>query len=195
MTQMKAMETLYVTSRDDWRAWLGENHKIRKEIWLIYYKKHTGKPRIPYDDAVEEALCYGWIDSLVRRIDDEKYAQKFTPRKKKSNWSELNKKRAEKMINKSRMTKAGLDIFKDALPNNKKDVKPKSPKNGFAIPPDLKKALKTDSKVWRNFSGFPPSYQKQCVGWITSAKKEETRARRLAEIIKLTSQKKKIGMK
>ncbi|MGB2982026.1 MAG: hypothetical protein WBC77_12350, partial [Candidatus Zixiibacteriota bacterium] len=101
-------KTLYVTNRDDWRAWLRKNHSSQKEVWLIYYKKHTGKPRIPYDDAVEEALCYGWIDSTIKRIDEEKYAQKFTPRSEKSNWSELNKRRAKKMIREGRMTQAGL---------------------------------------------------------------------------------------
>ncbi|MCK4440294.1 hypothetical protein KAU85_04855, partial [Candidatus Bathyarchaeota archaeon] len=77
---MKTTGKLYVTNRDDWRAWLRRNHDAKKEVWLIYYKKHTGKPRIPYDDAVEEALCFGWIDSIIKKIDDEKFAQKFTPR-------------------------------------------------------------------------------------------------------------------
>lgn len=105
---MKTTKKLYVKSRDEWRSWLQNNHAAEKEIWLIYYKKHTGKPRIPYDDAVEEALCFGWIDSIVKRIDDEKYIQKYTPRKDKSIWSELNKKRTEKMIKQGRMTEAGL---------------------------------------------------------------------------------------
>jgi len=90
---MKITKTLYVTTRDEWRSWLEKNHKSEKEIWLIYYKKHTGKPRIPYDDAVEEALCFGWIDSIIKRIDEKKYAQKFSPRKQNSVWSDLNKKR------------------------------------------------------------------------------------------------------
>ena len=77
---MKTTETLYVTNRDDWRSWLEQNYTIKKEIWLIYYKKHSRKPRIPYDDAVEEAICFGWIDSIIQKIDEEKFAQKFTPR-------------------------------------------------------------------------------------------------------------------
>lgn len=105
---MKMNKTLYVTNRDDWRAWLNKNHKTEKEVWLIYYKNHTGKPTIPYDVAVEEALCFGWIDSIVKRIDDERYMQKFTPRKTNSNWSELNKKRVKKMIKEGRMTEAGM---------------------------------------------------------------------------------------
>ena len=89
---MRLTKELYVTNREDWRAWLEQNHATEKEVWLLYYKKHTGKPTIPYDDAVEEALCFGWIDSTVKRIDDEKYTQKFTPRNDRSVWSESNKK-------------------------------------------------------------------------------------------------------
>src|SRR5256885_14789235 len=105
---MKISKTLYVTSRDDWRAWLEKNHETEKEVWLIYYKKHTNRPRIPYDDAVEEALCFGWIDSIVQKIDDERYAQKFTPRKSSSKWSESNKRRVRKLLQEGRMTQAGL---------------------------------------------------------------------------------------
>jgi uncharacterized protein YdeI (YjbR/CyaY-like superfamily) len=101
-------EELYVANRDDWRAWLKENHDARKEVWLIYYKKQTGKPSISYDDSVEEALCFGWVDSIIKKIDDEKFARKFTPRTGKSTWSEANKKRVEKMIREGKMTETGL---------------------------------------------------------------------------------------
>ena len=93
---MEATKTLYVTHWKEWREWLEKNYATKQEAWLIYYKKHTGKPIIPYDDAVEEAICFGWIDSIIKRIDDEKYARKFTPRTEDSRWSELNKKRAKK---------------------------------------------------------------------------------------------------
>ncbi len=112
---MKITKTLYVTTRDEWRSWLEENHKSEKEIWLIYYKKHTGKPRIPYDDAVEEALCFGWIDSIIKRIDEEKYTQKFSPRKQNSAWSDLNKKRVKKLIEEGKMTKAGYETVKEGI--------------------------------------------------------------------------------
>jgi len=114
---MQANKELYVTNRDDWRAWLKVNHAIKKEIWLIYYKKHTGKPRILYDAAVEEALCFGWIDSIVKKIDAEKYAQKFTPRKDTSGWSEPNKRRVERMIKQGRMTEAGMARIRAAKKN------------------------------------------------------------------------------
>ena len=105
---MKITKTLYVTNRKEWRNWLLNNFDSKPEIWLIYYKKHTGKPRILYNDAVEEALCFGWIDSTIKRVDEEIYVQKFTPRKARSIWSDLNRKRAEKMINAGLMTSAGL---------------------------------------------------------------------------------------
>jgi uncharacterized protein YdeI (YjbR/CyaY-like superfamily) len=92
------MKQLYVTTRDKWRRWLAKHYATETGIWLIFYKKETSKPTIPYEDAVEEALCFGWVDSIIKKIDAEKYARKFTPRKDKSNWSELNKKRAKKMI-------------------------------------------------------------------------------------------------
>jgi len=111
---MKLTDELYVTNRDDWRQWLRKNYATKKEICLIYYKKHTGKPSIPYDDSVEEALCYGWIDNIIRRIDDEKFARSFTPRKPKSEWSEANKKRARKMIKEGKMTEAGLAKIREA---------------------------------------------------------------------------------
>ena len=108
---MEITESLYVTNRDDWHDWLLMHHKSKNEIWLIFFKKHTGRPRIPYDDAVEEALCFGWIDSTIKRIDEETFAQKFTPRKAKSQWSNLNIERVRKLIKLNKMTKAGLDKF------------------------------------------------------------------------------------
>jgi uncharacterized protein YdeI (YjbR/CyaY-like superfamily) len=112
---MNPLTMLYVTTRDEWRAWLAEHHDTEKEVWLVSYKKHTGRPQIPYDDAVEEALCFGWIDSLVKTIDDERFAQKFTPRKEKSNWSESNKGRVRKLVREGRMTEAGLATAKGIL--------------------------------------------------------------------------------
>src|SRR2546425_7833902 len=105
---MDISQTLHVTSRDEWRAWLATHYQLETEVWLIYYKKHSGQPRISYDHAVEEALCFGWIDSIVKRIDEEKYAQKFTPRRNWTNWSPSNKQRMRRLIQEGRMTGAGL---------------------------------------------------------------------------------------
>lgn len=183
-----------MTNRDDWRAWLKRNHSSQKEVWLIYCKKHTGKPRIPYDDAVEEALCYGWIDSTVKRIDDEKYARKFTPRNEKSNWSELNKKRARKMIKAGRMTQAGLAKFKQAGKQKDRETKDRPSSKRLVIPPDLKKALSVNKKVLQTFNDFAPSYRRLYIAWITAAKRKETREKRIKQTVKWSAENKKPGM-
>src|SRR5262245_46769206 len=105
---MKAFKTLPATDRENWRIWLAKNHASEKEVWLTFAKKHTGRAGMSYEESVEEALCYGWIDSTVKRINDESYARKFTPRTDTANWSELNKRRAEKCIREGRMTEVGL---------------------------------------------------------------------------------------
>jgi len=191
---MKMPKTLYVVNRDDWRAWLKKNHQTAKDIWLIYYKKHTSKPRIPYEDAVEEALCFGWIDSTVKRIDDEKYAQKFTPRSDKSKWSQLNIKRAKKMIKQKRMTKAGLAKFKEVDKKRKKELIAKPTNKKLVFPVDLKKALATNKKALQNFDNFAPSYKKLYVGCIMDAKRKETREKRIKQTVKWSAQNKKPGM-
>ncbi|MCK4320636.1 YdeI/OmpD-associated family protein [Candidatus Bathyarchaeota archaeon] len=191
---MKITEKLHVTNRDDWRAWLRKNYDTKKEVWLIYYKRHTGKPRIPYDGAVEEALCFGWIDNLVKKIDDEKFAQKFTPRKGKSKWSEANKKRARKMIKEGKMTKAGLAKIREAKSNGEW-FKTAPVKKELVIPAYIKKAFATNEKALDNFNNLANGYKRQLVGWITSAKRGETRKRRLTEAIRLLEQNKKLGMK
>lgn len=110
---MEMEEIIYIRDRAGWRAWLKKNYGNKKGIWLIFYKKHSGKPSIPYDDAVEEALCFGWIDSTVKKIDDERYAQRFTPRSKRSRWSESNIRRANDMIDRGLMTEHGMSLFKN----------------------------------------------------------------------------------
>ena len=104
---MEIGETIYVTTREEFRAWLDENHKIKKEIWLIQYKKVTKKPSLNYDEAVEEAICYGWIDGFKKGMEDDRYATRFTKRRQKSNWTEANKERARRMIEEGKMTEAG----------------------------------------------------------------------------------------
>ena len=108
---MNLGKTLYVANRRQWRSWLAKNYAKKKEVWLVYYRKSSGKLRIPYNDAVEEALCYGWIDSILKSIDKEKFAQRFTPRKPKSNLSEMNKERIRRLIKKRKMTATGLNAI------------------------------------------------------------------------------------
>lgn len=191
---MKMTETLYVTDRDTWRTWLEKNHGTKKGVWLIYYKKHTGKPSIAYDDAVEEALCFGWIDSTIQKLDEEKYARKYTPRSIQSTWSASNIKRAQKMIKKGRMTKAGLALFEALKKNPKKASRPRTAEKEITIPSDLKKALTKNINALKNFNNFAPSYRKIYILWIADAKKRETRERRIKHVVKWSEKNEKPGM-
>jgi uncharacterized protein YdeI (YjbR/CyaY-like superfamily) len=178
---MKMRKTLYVTSREKWRAWLTKHYQSETEVWLIYYKKHSGQPRIAYDHAVEEALCFGWIDSLVKRIDDEKFAQKFTPRRDGAKWSALNKRRLRKLIREGRMTEAGLAKIDVAMLSEEAPAKPG--KGELDIPRFVKQALMANAKAWENFRSLAPSRRKAYIRLIMDAKKEETRQQRLRETV------------
>ncbi len=191
---METSGKLYVTSRDDWRAWLRRNHDTKKEVWLIYYKKQTGKPSIPYDDSVEEALCFGWIDSIIKKIDDEKFARKFTPRKAKSKWSEANKKRAKRMMKEGKMEEAGLARIMEAKKGGEW-FKTAPVTKELVIPLYVKEALAKNKKALDNFNNLAKSYKRQYIGWIAGAKMEETRRRRIAEAIRLLEKNEKLGMK
>jgi len=191
---VKRIDELHMASRDDWRTWLEKNHSTKREVWLIFYKKHTEEPSISYDDAVEEALCFGWIDSIVKRIDDVKFVRKFTPRKPDSRWSELNKKRANKMIDEGKMTKAGLVLINQAKERGQW-LKSARLKKDFTVPQYIEHALQSNDKALSNFRKLAPSYKRQYVGWVDSAKKEETRRRRLAEVIRILEKNEKLGMK
>ena len=185
---------IYLSSREEWRYWLEKNHLSKKEIWLIYYKKHTGKPRIPYDDAVEEAICFGWIDSLIKRIDEDTYCQKFTPRKTSSSWSELNKQRVKKMIALGRMTPYGLAKVEAAKTSGEWNKKPR-PDSLFTMPAELIKALSINQVAKMNFNGFSPATQRNFMGWINSAKQLQTKTNRIEQTVQMAEQNKKLGMK
>ena len=190
---MRRKKELYFTNRKDWRAWLAEYHGTEKEVWLVYYKKASGKPILSYDDSVEEALCFGWVDSIITRIDAAKFARKFTPRKTGSKWSEANKERAEKMIKEGKMTSAGLAKVQDAKETGKWFNTPA--KRELTIPSYLEEELARNKKAFGFYNRLAPGYKRIAVAWIDSAKKEETRKKRLAEFIGLLEQNKKLGMK
>lgn len=153
----------------------------------MFYKKNSGKPRIPYNDAVEEALCFGWIDSIVKPIDGAKYAQRFTPRKAGSNLSAMNEERIRRLIKQRKMTSAGLAAIQHAFA-------PAS-KNGLIIPTDILKPLKQDKTTWKNFQKFPASYKRIRIGWIAAARhRPEIFRQRLEYFLKMTAQNKKFGM-
>lgn len=187
-------EELYVTNRYDWRLWLEQNHDRKRMVWLIYYKEHTGKPSIPYEDSVEEALCFGWVDSIIKKLDDEKFVRKFVPRKTGSKWSESNKKRAEKMMKEGKMVEAGMARIKEARESGEWfEVRVR--RKELVIPTYVEDALAANRKALENFNKLGNSYKRNYVGWIDSAKREETRMKRLAETVRLLEQNKKLGLK
>jgi uncharacterized protein YdeI (YjbR/CyaY-like superfamily) len=192
---MEITETLYITNRREWRSWLAKNHRTAKEIWLIYYNKKSGKPRIPYNDAVEEALCYGWIDSIVKKQDEERAAQRFSPRRKNSMLSELNKERIRRLVEAKKMTPAGLESIKHHLKNDSVPGKDTLPFNEFILPEDILDALKGDKMVWKNFQGFPEPYKRIRIGWIDGVRdRPEEFRKRLRYFLRMTAKNKMFGM-
>jgi uncharacterized protein YdeI (YjbR/CyaY-like superfamily) len=189
------MKKIYVSSRRQWRSWLNENHdKEKSGIWLVFYKRQTGKPSVDYEESVEEALCFGWIDSIIKKIDDEKYCRKFTPRKSNSRWSNTNKQRAEKIIKEGRMTEFGLAKIEAAkrLGNWEKGSRPSI---NVDMPSELSEALARNGKAKEFFEKLAPTYQKHFIGWIVSARREETKAKRLKESMILLARSEKLGLK
>jgi uncharacterized protein YdeI (YjbR/CyaY-like superfamily) len=178
---MELTLTFHAPDRETWRGWLEQHHADEKEVWLIFYKAHTKKPCISYEESVEEALCFGWIDSVVQRIDEDRYAQKFTPRRMDSAWSESNKRRVAKVIAEGRMTPAGLAKITYPL-----DAPLPAPaKKEFVVPEWISVGLQASPLAWTNFSKLPPSHQKRYVNWLSSAKKEETRQRNLQKAVRM----------
>lgn len=181
------IKTYCPKSRADWRKWLEKNHDKETEIWLIFYKVKVKKDSLRYAEAVEEALCFGWIDSTLRRIDDEKHMQRYTPRKAKSNWSALNKSRVSKLIESGLMTEFGLNSIKLAKQNgswNRLD----SVEIRMEIPAELKKAFKTNNSAKKIYEKLAPSRKKQIIWHIKSAKRIETKEKRVNDIINLLLQ-------
>jgi uncharacterized protein YdeI (YjbR/CyaY-like superfamily) len=185
---MEIGKTLYVTNRKEWRAWLKKNHKKEKDIWLIYYNKKSGKLRIPYNDAVEEGLCFGWIDSIMKKINEEKFAQRFTPRRKNSQLSDMNKERIRRLIKQKKMTSTGLEAIKHTFNDSNKNGRLK-------IAPDILEALKKYKSIWKNFNVFPSSYKRIRIGWIEGARKRpDVFKQRLNYFLNMTAKNKRYGM-
>jgi uncharacterized protein YdeI (YjbR/CyaY-like superfamily) len=189
------MKTLELKNRAEWRAWLKENHGREVEIWLVYYKKATGIPSITYGDSLDEALCFGWVDSLIKKIDDQKYVRKFTPRKDDSKWSLVNKTRVEGLIQKGLITEHGLQKVEAAKRSGRWDAPVQKPKLEFEMPAEFAGALKNNPQAEENFNQLAPTYQKQYIGWISTAKRPETRQKRIAESLRLLAQGKKLGLR
>ncbi len=185
----KPIETVDVRDRPAWRNWLKEHHDSNTDIWLVFHKRHTGVTSISYDDAVEEALCFGWIDSLVRRLDDARYARKFTPRKANSKWSTSNRRRYAGLKSRGLLAEPGLR----RAPTDRSGDAPRP--DVSALPPYIEQTLKTDPSAWRFFEQLAPSHRRAYIGWIDSAKRQETKEKRLSEALSLLASGEKLGLK
>jgi len=174
---------LHVENRNRWRAWLEANAERVPEVWLVYYKKETGRPCVAYEDSVEEAICFGWIDGKIKNIDQTRFARLFTPRKPKSKWSASNIERARRMIKEGKMTAAGAKVF---------DPRNQTPAHPTKLPASLGQQFRKQETAWENFTHFPRSYQRMTIGWVASAKQEATRLRRLQQLIAESSRNQRI---
>jgi uncharacterized protein YdeI (YjbR/CyaY-like superfamily) len=177
------MNLLTVTDRTEWRAWLQKHYDTETEVWLVYYRKTSGKPRISYNDSVEEALCFGWIDSIQKSIDDERFAQRFTPRKRLGGLSEMNKQRVRRLAREGEMTPAGMAVIGDALEEHP-----------LTLSADVERALRKDPETWRNYQAFSEPYRQIRIAYIETARRRpEEFAKRLAHFVQMTSQNKRFG--
>jgi uncharacterized protein YdeI (YjbR/CyaY-like superfamily) len=179
---MNISKTLYVAERNKWRSWLKKHYRTEQDIWLLYYRKEMGKPRIAYNDAVEEALCFGWIDSTVRKLDEERFAQRFSPRNPKTKYSQTNKERLRRLIADGKVMKDVLATLGDLSEDD------------FTIPSDILKALKSSKDAWKYFRKFPPEYQRIRISYIHHARnRPEEFKKRLRNFIAKTEMNKQFG--
>ena len=186
------MKTFLARTSDQWRKWLDEHHDTESEVWLIFHKVHTGVPSIAYLDALDEALCFGWVDSLVKRLDDSRYLRKFTPRKADSLWSATNRKRYAALKASGRLKPGGINR---APTNRTYGPRPARFQMPATVPRHIRSALKKHPAARRYFEKLALSHRRRYIGWIESAKREETRARRLKEAIRLLTAGKPLGLK
>jgi len=197
---MKKLEQIYFDSRESFRDWLEINHNKSLGIWMIFYKKRLNIKCIEYNEALEEALCFGWIDSIIKKVNDDQYVRKFTPRTNNSNWSDLNKKIVLSLIDKGKMTEDGLRKIDIYIETGKVDWENESSKKdkekkGFQIPDFIINEFAKNEPALTNFNNLARTYKRQYVLWITNAKREETILRRLSESIELLKKNRKLGLK
>ena len=189
----RSLKTPRSLTRDKWRSWLKRNHSKEKEAWLIFYKKHASQGKMSYLEALDDALCYGWIDGRLKRIDDDKHMIRFSPRREASVWSDHNVTRVRKLVAEGKMTPAGL-VKIDNKTLNRTTFDNDRTRPRFRISPEMKKRLMIDEKAWKNYCNLAPSAKEQYAYWLSSAKKVETKQKRLKKAVALLKRNKKLGM-
>lgn len=172
---------IFFASPAEWRSWLEENHATASEVFVGFHKQKTGRRAMTWSEAVDEALCFGWIDGIVRRIDEDRYRQRFTPRKPTSNWSAVNIEKVAKLSAEGRMAPAGLAAF-ERRAEDRSRVYAFEQKDA-RLPPDFEARLRADADAWRHWESRPPGYKRVATWWVISAKRPETRERRMATLI------------
>jgi len=189
---MNIDNALYFKERKEWRKWLEDNGDTIPEIWLIHYKKHSNVVSISQNDAVEEALCFGWIDVKLKSVDEDRFILRYSPRKANSVWSKINRDKAEQLISQGKMTSSGLVKIEEAKKNGYWDAAYTN-KTRDEIPVDLKKALMNLPIAWKNFESYANTYRNMYIGWVINSKTQETRSRRITEVVKRSALNKKAG--
>ncbi len=180
---MKIKKTLCLKDRSAWRSWLSKNYSSEKEIWLVYYKKGGGKKSISYNEAVEEALCFGWIDSTAKKLDEERYSQRFTPRRKGSKYSQLNKERLRLMLKQNKI-----------IPSLKGEIKILLMEE-FVFPEDIIAEIRKSGEAWKNYKRFPDAYKRIRISFIHEARDNPAEFRkRLNYFVKMSEKGKYVGM-
>lgn len=186
------MEPTFFKTPGDLRRWLERNHASATELWIGMYRKASGKGGVTYKEALDEALCIGWIDGVRKRLDEESFVQRFTPRRPDSYWSAVNIKRAQELIEAGRMHATGLAAFerRDSLKAEKYSFERQNAK----LDPGMEKRFRANPRAWAFFESQPPGYRRLIAHWVTSAKKEETRQRRLETLIKESAARRRVGL-
>ncbi len=187
MQEKEEIETFYPSTQTEWREWLQENHLSKQSVWLIYYKKKSKIPSLSWSEAVDEALCFGWIDSTARPIDDEKYMQFFTKRKPNSVWSKINKDKVEKLIAAGKMNQAGFESIEKAKQNGSWTILDSVEE--LTVPKDLEAAFQANEGSKDFFMSLSKSVRKAILQWLVIAKQQTTRQKRINEIAELATQK------
>ena len=188
------MDLLTCETIEDWRAWLQGHQAGAKEIWLVYFKKESGRPGLDYQDTLDEALCYGWIDSLIKKLDDNSYCRKFTPRKAESNWSAANKGRVGELIAAGRMTPAGLALVEAAQANGCWERPERTPIND-QMPEEFAAALAQNPIAHDFFESLPHTAQREYVIWVAMAKRPATRQAHIEEALRLLAAGRRLGLR
>jgi uncharacterized protein YdeI (YjbR/CyaY-like superfamily) len=194
LPELHPMDLNYSKTSAEWQEWLQNNYSQSNEVWLVFHKKESGLPSMDYEDAVNEALCFGWIDSIIKKIDEQHYARKFTPRNENSKWSASNKVRIENLINSGLMTKIGLAKIEAAKKNGQWE-KTYQPISQIEMPPEFEDALGKNEQAKEFYDQLKPTFQKQFILWIITAKRPETKDKRIKESIELLENGQQLGLR